>query len=556
MHPWITQLTPLSFLERSAEVFPDSPAIDYKDTVWTFAELKEATEKRARMFLDLGIQPGDRVAYMLPNVPEMLAAHYAVPLIDGVLVAINTRLAQEEVRYILDHSGAKALIIDAEFLPTIADIADELETVTTIGVVTDPHAERPANGPAGSPAGTSVAQVGTPFEDLLAASEATTEPAALDWSVDDENRHICLNYTSGTTGKPKGVLYTHRGSYLNALNQITHLGLNHSSRYLWTLPMFHCNGWTNPWALVAAGSLQVGLRAVRSDEVWRLIEHHRLTHLCAAPTVIRTITHAPEAHQLTHPLTITSAAAPLSPTTLSEVEELGFTVLHVYGLTETYGPYTVCEPQTEWAQLPTPHRARFQARQGVAQVLSDPIRVVEASPDVDGSLVDVPRDGVTVGEIVMRGNTVMTGYFRDQEATDKAFAGGWFHSGDLAVWHEDGYVEIRDRAKDVVISGGENISTIEVEHAVGSHPAVSEVAVIGIPDKDWGERPAAFVVLRPGQSAQPQEIIEHVRTHIARYKVPKVVEVVDELPKTSTGKIQKFQLRNTAWQGHESSVQG
>ena len=228
----------------------------------------------------------------------------------------------------------------------------------------------------------------------------------------------------------------------------------------------------------------------------------------------------------------------------------------MYGLTETYGPYTVCEPQTEWAQLPTPHRARFQARQGVAQVLSDPIRVVEASPDADGRLVDIPRDGVTVGEIVMRGNTVMAGYFRDQEATDKAFAGGWFHSGDLAVWHEDGYVEIRDRAKDVVISGGENISTIEVEHAVGSHPAVSEVAVIGIPDKDWGERPAEFVVLRPGQEAQPQELIEHVRTHIARYKVPKVVEVVDELPKTSTGKIQKFQLRDAAWQGLESSVQG
>jgi fatty-acyl-CoA synthase len=329
-----------------------------------------------------------------------------------------------------------------------------------------------------------------------------------------------------------------------------HSGHTFDSVYLWTLPMFHCNGWCTPWAVTAIGGTHVCLREVRGDTIWELITEHGVTHLNGAPTVVTTILRAPEAVELERPITITTAGAPPSPTTIAHAERMGFRIVHVYGLTETYGPYTVNQFQREWADLEGEERARLQARQGVGMVCADDVRVVDAEMN------DVPADGTTMGEVVMHGNNVMLGYYDDPAATEKAFEGGWFHSGDLGVLHPDGYVELRDRAKDVVVSGGENISTIEVEQAIVSHPAVLEAAVIGVPDERWGERPKAFVVLAPGQRATGDELIEHVKTKIARYKAPRDVELVEALPKTSTGKVQKFELREREWAGQTSRIQG
>ena len=344
--------------------------------------------------------------------------------------------------------------------------------------------------------------------------------------------------------------YSHRGAYLNSFGEIVHSGHTFDSVYLWTLPMFHCNGWCTPWALTAVGGTHVCLREVRGDTVWQLIREHGVTHLNGAPTVVTTILRAPEAGELEHPITITTAGAPPSPTTIGHAERMGFRIVHVYGLTETYGPYSVNQYQRDWDALQPDERAAKQARQGVGMVCADKLRVV------DERMNDVPADGTTMGEVVMRGNNVMLGYYDDPPATEKAFAGGWFHSGDLGVLHPDGYVELRDRAKDVIISGGENISTIEVEQAVVSHPAVLEAAVIGVPDEQWGERPKAFVVLVQGQTVTPEELIEHVKGRIARFKAPKVVELVERLPKTSTGKVQKFELREKEWSGHVSRIRG
>ena len=531
---WNTPLTPLAFLRRSADVYPDKTAIVHGERRRTYAQFAAEATRVAHALRASGVAPGDRVAYLLPNVPEMLVAHFAVPLAGAVLVAINTRLSTEEVRYILDHSGSRVLVVDAALHPVVAPVAAELKTVEEIITVVDPTA--PGDG-TGS---------GTTYDDLLA--RGSDEP--LRWEVDDEDATISINYTSGTTGRPKGVMYHHRGAYLNSFGEIVHSTHTPDTVYLWTLPMFHCNGWCTTWAVTAIGGTHVCLREVRGDAVWRQITEHGVTHLNGAPTVVTTIVRAPEAVPLDRTVVVTTAGAPPSPTTIMQAERRGFRIVHVYGLTETYGPYSVNAHQRDWDALPAEERAARQARQGVGMVCADRLRVVDAD------MRDVPADGTTMGEIVMRGNNVMKGYLDDPAATEKAFAGGWFHSGDLGVMHPDGYVELRDRAKDIVISGGENISTVEVEQAVVSHPAVLEAAVVGVPDERWGERPKAFVVLVEGASATPEELIEHVRTRIARYKAPRDVEVVAALPKTSTGKVQKFELREREWGGEASRIRG
>ncbi|WP_199433927.1 acyl--CoA ligase family protein [Qaidamihabitans albus] len=532
---WFTPLTPLSFLERSAEVFGDKVAISYGERRIDYRAFAAETTRVAHALRASGIGPGDRVAYLLPNIPEMLVAHFAVPLAGGVLVAINTRLAPAEIRYILEHSGARMLVVDAALHGSVPGDAPVHEIVT----VTDP-----ASGASPDPA-----VGGLSYADLLArGDEPGDEP--LPWAVADERATISINYTSGTTGRPKGVMYHHRGAYLNSLAELVHSRHTSESRYLWTLPMFHCNGWCTTWAITAVGGTHVCLRAVDGAEIWRLLDAEGVTHLNGAPTVLNTIANHEAAHPLAREVVVTTAGAPPSPTVIKRMSALGARLVHVYGLTETYGPYTVCEWQDGWAGLDVDARSRLLARQGVGMVVTDGVRVV------DDQLRDVPRDGATMGEVVMRGNNVMSGYFADPEATAKAFRGGWFHSGDLGVWHPDGYIELRDRAKDIIVSGGENISTIEVEAALDSHPAVLEVAVVGVPDDRWGERPKAYVVCRPGESVGTDDLLEHARSQIARYKVPERVEFVTELPKTSTGKIQKFQLREREWAGREGRVRG
>lgn len=525
-----TQLTPLLFLERSAEVFPDQEAITYPRQSYTYSEMADAATRMARALEASGIEAGDRVAALLPNVPEMLIAHFAVPLRHAVLVSINTRLSAPEIRLILNHSGAKILIVDTELAAAVAPIRDELETVVEIVTVVDTGTPSPVDS--------------TDFDEFMARGSLDPLP----WTVDDEDRTISINYTSGTTGQPKGVMYTHRGAYLNSLGEIIHSRHSAASVYLWTLPMFHCNGWCTTWAVTAIGGRHVCLRAIDSDDVWRLIRSEKVTHLNGAPTVLVGLANSPEAQPFDGTFTITTAGAPPSPTIISQMTDLGADIIHVYGLTETYGPHTLCEWQAAWGEESPESRARLMARQGVAYVIADPIRVV------DENMNDVPRDGETMGEVVMRGNNVMKGYYADPEATAQAFRGGWFHSGDLGVWHPDGYIQLRDRSKDIIISGGENISTIEVEQTIVSHPAVLECAVVAVPHDKWGERPKAFVVLKPGESMIEEDVIEHVRARLAHFKAPDSVDIVDELPKTSTGKIQKFVLRDKEWAGYDKRV--
>ena len=517
-------LTPLRFLERSAAVFPDKLAVVCGDRRLTYRQFADDTTRIARALQASGIEPGDRVAYLCPNLAEMLIAHFAVPLAGGVLVAMNVRLSPAEVGYISRHSGAKLLVVAEELLPSVPD-ADSLGEVAEVIVIPDPDSK--------SAGATNGALPLRGYEEFR--SRGNLEP--LPWEVDDEQATISINYTSGTTGEPKGVSYTHRGAYLNALGEVIHSEHSSSSVYLWTLPMFHCNGWCTTWGVTAIGGTHVCLRAVRPDVIWRLIDEEGVTHLNGAPAVMTSITRAPEAHPLTRRLTVTTAGAAPSPTIIAKLEALGARVIHVYGLTEVYGPYSLCEWQPDWPELDPSERARKLARQGVGMVTAERLRVV------DDDMNDVPADGTTIGEIVMRGNDVMKGYYRDPEATELAFTGGWFHSGDLGVVHPDGYVELMDRSKDIVISGGENISTVEVEQTLLSHPAVADVAVIGIVSERWGERPKAFVVLAAGQLVDDRELIEHVRARIAHFKAPDVIEFVTTLPRTSTGKVQKYELR-------------
>ena len=525
-----TLLTPLLYLERSAQVFGDKTAIVHGSQRITYQEMADHATRLARALQASGIGPGDRVAYLCPNIPEMLIAHFGVPLAKAVLVAINTRLSGAEIAYILSHSGAKMLVADTELLTTAAPPLGDCSDLDEVIIID----EMGIPGPADS----------IPFQEFLERGSNDHLP----WRTDDEFRTISINYTSGTTGRPKGVMYTHRGAYLNAMCEVVHSGFDSDSVYLWTLPMFHCNGWCTTWAVTGVGGCHVCLRAVRPDRIWSLIQSEGISHLNGAPTVLVGMANHPDARPLDAPLTVTTAGAPPSPTIIGQMEELGAKVVHVYGLTETYGPYTVCEAQGDWAARSSEERARLMARQGVAMVGADPIRVV------DGQMNDVPRDGETMGEVVMRGNIVMSGYFDNPAATEEAFRGGWFHSGDLAVWHPDGYIELRDRAKDIIISGGENISTIEVEQAVVSHPAVLEAAVVAMPHDYWGERPKAFAVLKEGRSAEPEEIIAHVRDCLAHFKAPDVVEIVEALPKTSTGKVQKYVLRNALWEGKSKKI--
>jgi fatty-acyl-CoA synthase len=526
-----SHLTPLRFLQRSAAVFRQKPAVLYGDRTWTYPELNERVHRLASALKQAGVERGDRVAYLVPNIPAMLEGHFGVPLAGGILVAINTRLNAEEVADILNHSGAKVLVVDTELARVVEPVREQLDHLQTIVNVDD------------VPGGVRLGEV--EYEAFLAGGS----PDPLDWPLDDEDETIAIDYTSGTTGRPKGVMYTHRGAYLNSLGELLETRMNSDSVYLWTLPMFHCNGWCYPWAVTAIGATHVCLRKLDPDHVWRLIESAGVTHFCAAPTVLIALANAASAPTapLTRELIISTAAAPPSPTLIAQIESLGAEIIHVYGLTEVYGPYTVCEWQPHWNALPAPERARLKARQGVGYLVADDVRVV------DEELRDVPADGLTIGEVVMRGNNTMKGYYRDPEATTTAFRGGWFHSGDLAVMHPDGYIELRDRKKDIIISGGENISTIEVEQAVCAHPAVLEAAVIAIPDDYWGEVPKVFVTLKSGHDLTPEELIAFCRERLSRFKVPKAVEF-GELPKTSTGKVQKFALREREWTGREKRI--
>jgi fatty-acyl-CoA synthase len=515
-----TELDPVTFLYRSAAIHPDRVAVVDGDRRRTYAELCERVNRLAAALRAGGLRRHDRVAALCLNGGPLLELHHAVPAAGGVLVAINTRLGRDEVRHIIDHSGARMLFVDATLAALVEDRSPRLEV---IGV--------------GGPSGTDR------YEQLVGSGD----PAGVPSQLVDEEEPIAIDYTSGTTGRPKGVVYTYRGAYLNALGEVIEAELGHGPVYLWTLPMFHCNGWCFPWAVTAAAGTHVCLRQVDAAEIWRLFREERVTHYCGSPTVHTALVSHPDAAALKHEVTALVAAAPPSPTLLARMEALNIRVVHVYGLTETYGPHTVCARPDDWDKMQTRQRARVLSRQGQGYTTADLVRVV------DERMHDVPRDAATIGEVVMRGNNVMSGYFADPDGTEDAFRGGWFHSGDLAVWHPDNAIELRDRAKDVIISGGENISSIEVEQAICAHPAVLECAVIAVPDERWGERPKAFVTLRSGASAGQDDIIAFCRERIAHYKCPDAV-VFAELPKTSTGKVQKSRLREPEWAGHERGI--
>ena len=502
----LSPLTPVAFLERSAAVFPDAIAVADGERRLTWAELRERARRLAVALQQTGIEKGDRVAFLALNTTELLEAHYGVPMSGGVLVAINTRLMADEIAYILEHSGSRIVVVD----PSLAHLVESSPVEQVI-------------------------VIGDAYEAFLAGA-ADGEPEN---RLETDDDTISINYTSGTTGRPKGVMYTYRGAYLNALAEAHHSRLDSRSVFLWTLPMFHCNGWCFTWAVTAVGARHVCLPKVDPPVVWRLIAAEGVTHLNGAPTVLVMLCSDEAAHELERPVQATTAGAPPPPAVISRTEALGFRINHVYGLTETYGPITVCEWHADWDGAGDEERARLRARQGVGMVTSDPVRVV------DPEMRDVPRDAETMGEVVMRGNNVMKGYFADEAATAEAFRGGWFHSGDLAVMHPDGYIEIRDRAKDIIISGGENISTIEVEKALVRHPDVLEAAVVAKPDEKWGERPMGFVTLRPGAELTAEELIAFSRETLPGFKAPSAIEF-GELPKTSTGKVKKYELRERA----------
>lgn len=499
------ELSPVSFLERAAAVFADRPAVVDGERRDTYAQLWQRAQRLAGLLAARGVEPGDRVAVLSPNTHLLLEAHYGVPLAGAVLVALNTRLAPAEISYILEHSGASLVLVDAEHRDALGE--------QPIPVIDSESYDELVDG---------------------------AEPHRVE--VADERSLLSINYTSGTTGRPKGVMYHHRGAYLQALAMAYHAKLDTSSQYLWTLPMFHTNGWCFPWAVTAAGGVHHCLRKVDPGAIWRAITEEGITHFCAAPTVLSMLAEHPEARDLDHVLRVFAGGAPPWPALLARMGELGFDIRHLYGLTETFGPAVVCEWQPEWDAADAQHRARLIARQGIGNVVAEPVRVT----DPDGE--DVPADGLTPGEILLRGNNVMLGYYRDPEATDNATTDGWFRSGDLGVRHPDGYVELRDRMKDVIISGGENITSIEVENALTAHPDVLEAAVVAAPDEKWGEVPVAFVSLRETGGASEAELVEFVRTRIAAFKAPKRI-VFGDLPKTSTGKLQKNVLRNKAVSG-------
>jgi fatty-acyl-CoA synthase len=506
------ELTPTSFLERSAHVMSDRVAVIDGDRQLTYAEMHERALRLTGLLAGLGVEPTDRVAALCTNSSTMLEAHHGVPMAGAVLVPLNVRLSVAEMAHILTHSGAKVLIATED----LAEAATEV----------------------GARAGARVVLAGadSKYEALLASATPRPNPCQ------DERDLLAINYTSGTTGTPKGVMYNHRGATLQALAMAFHTRMTAETRYLWTLPMFHCNGWCFTWAVFAAGGTNVCLRRIDPTEIWRLLRTERITSFSAAPTVLSMIAAAPEASEgeaLTPRVRVDTGGAPPSPALLAELSGLGMDVTHLYGLTETYGPIAINEWHPEWDDRPGTEQSVLKARQGVGNVIAQPLRVVDA----EGT--DVPADGETVGEIVARGNDVMLGYYRDPAATESANLGGWFKTGDLAVMHADHYVEIKDRAKDIIVSGGENISSVDVEKTLAEHAAVLEAAVVGLPDERWGEIPVAYVVLRSGATATEEELREHVRSRIARFKAPRHI-IFAELPRTSTGKIQKHVLRSRA----------
>jgi fatty-acyl-CoA synthase len=509
------ELSPLALLRRSATAYPERTAVRDGDRSVSFAQLAERAWRLGAALRGLGVAPGERVAMLSLNRLELLEAHFGVPASQGALCAVNTRLAAPEIAFIVGHSGARILLLDPE-----------LEA---------------AGSQAAALPGMRVIRLGEEYEALLAAG--SPEPPA--WP-DSEDRPISVDYTSGTTGTPKGVVYTHRGAYLGALAGLVETRLGPDSTYLWTLPMFHCNGWCFSWGVAGIGATSIALRRPDPEAVWRELRAGA-THLCAAPTVLIALVAHPAAAPLERDVRCVVGGAPPSPTLLERCDALGIRVTHLYGLTETYGPATVAAWPPEWDALPAEERALRRARQGVPTVLGGESDVWDAAG------APVARDGVTMGEVVVRGNTVMAGYLDDPEATAEAFRGGWFHSGDAAVVHPDGRLELRDRYKDVIVSGGENISTIEVEQALARHPAVLECAVVGIPDDHWGERPKAFVELRDGQAASAEELIAFCREQIAGFKCPDSVEYC-ELPRTGTGKVQKYVLREREWAGRERRI--
>ncbi len=520
-------LTPISFLKRSAAVYPEKDAVIHGERSYGYAELYERCRRLASALERRGIGRGDTVSVMAPNVPAMLEAHYGVPMSGAVLNALNYRLDAASIRFIMKHARSKVLITDREFSATIEEALNGIDERPLVIDIDDPLFE------GGKLLGEK------DYEALL--EEGDPEYAAR--PPENEWQSMSLNYTSGTTGNPKGVVYHHRGAYLNAIGQILAFGLNPNCVYLWTLPMFHCNGWTYTWGVTAAAGTHVCLRAVDPAQIFSMIEKHRVTHMCGAPVVLNMLIHAPDELKIKFEHTVevaTGGAAPPSRV-IEAMGEMGFRVLHLYGLTESYGPATLCAWQHAWEGLGLEEQAARMARQGVNYNTLEELMV--ADPE---SMEPVPDDGKTIGELMLRGNTVMKGYLKNPSATEAAFTGGWFHTGDLAVRHADGYVEVKDRAKDIIITGGENVSSLEVEEVLHRHPAVMEAAVVARPDDHWGETVCAFVTLKANaRQAKESEIIDWCKKRMARFKAPRTI-VFGPLPKTSTGKIQKFVLRDRA----------
>ncbi|MEH6825377.1 MAG: acyl-CoA synthetase [Motiliproteus sp.] len=515
-------LSPVGFIARTAEVYPEHTAVIYGEVRRSWAETYARCLKIAAALQRLGIGSGDTVAAILPNIPEMLELHFAVPMLGAVLNAQNTRLDAETIAFMLDHGGAKVLFTDKEFSATVAAALPLCKTRPLVIDVDDPQACGELLG-------------SFSYAELLDQADA-----GFAWSLPADEWHpITLNYTSGTTGNPKGVVYHHRGAYLNAMSNIIGQELPRHAVYLWTLPMFHCNGWCYPWAVTAVGGTHVCLRQVHAEPIFAAIKTHRVTHFCGAPVVLNMLINAPEEQQLPieHPVTVTVGGAAPPATVIEGMQRLGIQVVHAYGLTETYGPSVFCDPQQSWTSLSFEEQAAKMARQGVQ---APGVAGLQVADSLTGQ--PVANDGVALGEVMIRSNTLMKGYLANPQATAEAFQDGWFRTGDIAVRHPDGYIEVKDRAKDVIISGGENISTIEVEAVLYRHPAVLEAAVVAKEDPHWGEVPCAIITLKTDQEADEQQIIDFCRTQMAHFKCPKTV-LFAALPKTSTGKIQKFALR-------------
>ena len=522
-------LTPVSFLDRARVVHGDRTAVVDGPLRRSYEDFADRCERLAGATLDLALEPGDAVSVLAPNVSMALEATFGFPMAAVMFNALNSRLSAPELAWIVAHAESKVLFADH----ALADVARSIQQqIPGLRLVVSSDADV---------SGASDCE----YEALLAAAEPHRA------SIADEQSLLSLNYTSGTTGHPKGVMYSHRGANLNALAMAAQGGLDSDAVFLWTLPMFHCNGWCYPWAVTAVGGVHVMLRALDPGTVWRHIREDGVTHFNAAPTVLIGLVTHPDAAPAPRTVRVATGGAPPSPTLLAQLAELNIDVTHLYGLTETYGPSLICDWRREWNVLPANEQARIKARQGVGTLVTSSVRVVDA----DGA--DVPADGTTQGEIAIRGNNVMLGYYKDPDATAAASmegpGGTWFRTGDVAVMHDHGYVEVRDRAKDVIISGGENIASIEVEQALASHPDVLECAVVAAPDDTWGEVPAAFVVLRPRAAVTEADLVEHVKSRIARFKAPKSVTFGD-LPKTATGKIQKFILRDQLWAGRDRRV--